>query len=139
MKQLNFCLYFVNRSNIYTHHSRLWNKILGIRPIVPRRMVNPFLSISSTSNNKVYYVLCEKFPQHDFYGGIFGGWGEIKYSFVSFVRNNYLSLHLQIHYKMSNNKLQVVLLDDAIEFIQSLPSKVQKKIAYNYLKIEQGI
>lgn len=40
---------------------------------------------------------------------------------------------------MSNNKLQVVLLDEAIEFIQSLPLKVQKKIAYNYLKIEQGI
>lgn len=40
---------------------------------------------------------------------------------------------------MSNNKLQVVLLDEAIEFIQSLPLKVQKEIAYNYLKIEQGI
>lgn len=40
---------------------------------------------------------------------------------------------------MSSNKLQVVLLDEAIEFIQSLPLKVQKKIAYNYLKIEQGI
>ena len=40
---------------------------------------------------------------------------------------------------MSNNKLQVVLLDEAIEFIQSLPLKVQKKIVYNYLKIEQGI
>ena len=40
---------------------------------------------------------------------------------------------------MSNNKLQVVLLDEAIEFIQSLPLKVQKKITYNYLKIEQGI
>ena len=40
---------------------------------------------------------------------------------------------------MSNNKLQVVLLDEAIESIQSLPLKVQKKIAYNYLKIEQGI
>ena len=28
-----------------------------------------------------------------------------------------VTLHLQIHYKMSNNKLQVVLLDEAIEFI----------------------
>ena len=44
--------------NICAHHSRLWNKILGIRPIIPRRMVNPFVSIPSTSNNKVYYVLC---------------------------------------------------------------------------------
>lgn len=44
--------------NICAHHSRLWNKILGIRPIVPRRTTYPFVSIPNSSNNKVYYVLC---------------------------------------------------------------------------------
>lgn len=44
--------------NICAHHSRLWNKILGIRPLVPRRTVNPFVNNSTTSNNKVYYILC---------------------------------------------------------------------------------
>lgn len=44
--------------NICAHHCRLWNKILGIRPLVPRRTVNPFVNNSTTSNNKVYYILC---------------------------------------------------------------------------------
>ena len=40
---------------------------------------------------------------------------------------------------MSNNKLQVVLLDEALTFVRSLPLKVQQKITYNYKKIEHGI
>ena len=44
--------------NICAHHSRLWNKILGIRPLVPRRTANSFVNNSATSNNKVYYILC---------------------------------------------------------------------------------
>lgn len=30
-------------------------------------------------------------------------------------------------------------MDEALTFIRSLPHKVQEKITYNYLKIEQGI
>ena len=40
---------------------------------------------------------------------------------------------------MGKNKLQVILLDEATEFIKSLPLKVQKKIAYNYLKLNRGL
>ena len=40
---------------------------------------------------------------------------------------------------MSRYKIQVVLLDEALTFIRSLPLKVQQKITYNYKKIEHGI
>lgn len=40
---------------------------------------------------------------------------------------------------MSRYKIQVVLLDEALTFVRSLPLKVQQKITYNYKKIEQGI
>ena len=40
---------------------------------------------------------------------------------------------------MSGYKIQVVLLDEALTFVRSLPLKVQQKITYNYKKIEQGI
>lgn len=40
---------------------------------------------------------------------------------------------------MGNNKLQVILLDEAADFVKSLPLKVQKKITYNYRKIEEGV
>ena len=40
---------------------------------------------------------------------------------------------------MGKNKLQVIMLDEATEFIKSLPLKVQKKITYNYRKIEEGV
>ena len=33
----------------------------------------------------------------------------------------------------------VVLLDEALTFVRSLPLKVQQKITYNYKKIEHGI
>ena len=39
---------------------------------------------------------------------------------------------------MSEYKLRVVLMDEALSFVRSLPLKVQKKITYNYKKIEQG-
>ena len=44
--------------NICAHHSRLWNKILGIRPTVPRRTHNPFVQIPASTNRKVYFILC---------------------------------------------------------------------------------
>lgn len=40
---------------------------------------------------------------------------------------------------MSGYKIQVVLLDEALAFVRSLPLKVQQKITYNYKKIEHGI
>lgn len=40
---------------------------------------------------------------------------------------------------MSGYKIQVVLLDEALIFVRSLPLKVQQKITYNYKKIEHGI
>lgn len=42
--------------NICAHHSRLWNKNLRIRPLVPRHTVLPFLS-SAAQNNRTFYVL----------------------------------------------------------------------------------
>lgn len=38
-----------------------------------------------------------------------------------------------------NNRIKIVLTDEALAFVQSLPSKVQEKITYNYQKIEQGL
>ena len=40
---------------------------------------------------------------------------------------------------MSEYKLRVVLMDEALAFVRSLPLKVQRKITYNYKKIEQGV
>ena len=40
---------------------------------------------------------------------------------------------------MSEYKLRVVLMDEALTFVRSLPLKVQQKITYNYKKIEHGI
>ena len=40
---------------------------------------------------------------------------------------------------MSRYKIPVVLLDEALTFVRSLPLKVQQKITYNYKKIEHGI
>ncbi len=37
------------------------------------------------------------------------------------------------------NHIRVVMMEEALEFFHSLPHKVQEKITYNYLKIEQGI
>nr|WP_286164567.1 Abi family protein [Odoribacter sp. OF09-27XD] len=42
--------------NICAHHSRLWNKNLRIRPLVPRHTAHPFLS-NPTHNNRTFYVL----------------------------------------------------------------------------------
>ena len=35
--------------------------------------------------------------------------------------------------------IQVVLMDEALAFVRSLPLKVQEKITYNYKKIEKGV
>ena len=41
--------------------------------------------------------------------------------------------------KMGDYKIKVVLLDEALAFVRSLPIKVQEKIVYNYKKIENGL
>lgn len=40
---------------------------------------------------------------------------------------------------MRDFKIKVILLDEALNFIRSLPLKVQEKIVYNYKKIENGL
>lgn len=43
--------------NICGHHSRLWNRVLRIQPMVPKRCSHPFVA-KDVKTNKVYYVLC---------------------------------------------------------------------------------
>ena len=40
---------------------------------------------------------------------------------------------------MSEYKLRMLFMDEALSFVRSLPLKVQQKITYNYKKIEQGV
>lgn len=40
---------------------------------------------------------------------------------------------------MGDYQIKVVMLDEALSFVRSLPQKVQEKITYNYLKIERGV
>lgn len=40
---------------------------------------------------------------------------------------------------MAKFQIKIVLMDEALAFVHSLPLKVQEKITYNYLKIQQGI
>ena len=40
---------------------------------------------------------------------------------------------------MGRYKIKVVLLDEALAFVRSLPLKVQEQIVYNYNKIERRI
>lgn len=44
--------------NLCAHHSRLWNRTLSIQPLLPRSPRKLWLSDTSVSNNKVYYMLC---------------------------------------------------------------------------------
>ena len=40
---------------------------------------------------------------------------------------------------MSNYNIKVLLMDEASAFIRSLPIKVQRKITFNYRKVEEGV
>ena len=51
----------------------------------------------------------------------------------------YLYLCREIALIMSEYKIMVVLIDEALAFVRSLPIKVQEKIVYNYRKIENGL
>lgn len=52
---------------------------------------------------------------------------------------NLLVYLLQKTESMGEYKIKVVLLDEALTFVRSLPMKVQEKIVYNYKKIENGL
>lgn len=40
---------------------------------------------------------------------------------------------------MGNRQIKVVMMDETLAFFRLLPQKVQEKISYNFLKIEQGV
>jgi abortive infection bacteriophage resistance protein len=43
--------------NICAHHARLWNRILGVRPLIPRHPHHPFISTSLADTQRIYYVM----------------------------------------------------------------------------------
>lgn len=55
-----------------------------------------------------------------------------------FCGNKCLSLYFEIE-NMGNRQIKVVMMDEALAFFRLLPQKVQEKISYNFLKIEQGV
>jgi len=44
--------------NICAHHSRLWNRVLTNKPIIPRTPPTVWISASMPNNDKIYYFLC---------------------------------------------------------------------------------
>ena len=43
--------------NICAHHARLWNRTLGVRPLMPRHPRNTFISQPSIGTQRTYFVL----------------------------------------------------------------------------------
>ena len=43
--------------NICAHHARLWNRTLGVRPLMPRRPHHVFIAQPATDTQRVYFVL----------------------------------------------------------------------------------
>lgn len=43
--------------NICAHHCRLWNRTLSIRPLMPRSPRRPFVSLSASGTQQVYFIL----------------------------------------------------------------------------------
>lgn len=41
--------------NLCCHHSRVWNKILPIRPAEPRHIVHPWIDTSKTNSQRIYF------------------------------------------------------------------------------------
>ena len=39
------------------HHARLWNRTLGVRPLMPRHPRNTFISQPFTGTQRTYFVL----------------------------------------------------------------------------------
>ena len=49
------CIVYVR--NICAHHSHLWNKILSIRPLMPRSPRNTFIALPASGTQQTYFVL----------------------------------------------------------------------------------
>lgn len=43
--------------NVCAHHTRLWNRIMRIQPIIPRNTTNQWLVNNDIQNNRTYFVL----------------------------------------------------------------------------------
>jgi len=43
--------------NLCAHHSRLWNRTLGVRPLMPRRPRHQFVSLPPNGTHHLYFVL----------------------------------------------------------------------------------
>ena len=43
--------------NVCAHHSRFWNRTLTVKPVLPRRTANQWLTTSNVGNDRVYIVL----------------------------------------------------------------------------------
>ncbi len=43
--------------NVCAHHARLWNRTLGIRPLMPRRTHYTFITQPTVNTQRVYFVL----------------------------------------------------------------------------------
>ena len=43
--------------NVCAHHARLWNRMLGVRPLMPRRPRHPFIALPASGTQRVYFVL----------------------------------------------------------------------------------
>lgn len=43
--------------NVCAHHSRLWNRVMSIQPIVPINASKTWLSNTQINNNRTYYML----------------------------------------------------------------------------------
>ena len=44
--------------NICAHHCRLWNRVLSIRPLMPRSPKKQFIQDKTVSNKRTYFILC---------------------------------------------------------------------------------
>ena len=59
--------------NLSCHHSRVWNKLLPIRPAEPRRVIHPWIDPARTNSQRIYfrlamiaYMLCTIDPGNSF-------------------------------------------------------------------------
>jgi abortive infection bacteriophage resistance protein len=43
--------------NVCAHHARLWNKLLQIQPLFPRRTQHKWITSRNVRNNHIYYIL----------------------------------------------------------------------------------
>lgn len=43
--------------NVCAHHSRLWNRVLSIQPVIPQSTSKPWLEESDANNKKMYFAL----------------------------------------------------------------------------------